>query len=116
MPEQKNPAEMTEEELAQFYQARKGDVTLWQQSPLRLRNRRGRGPSTSFAVRLSPEELEELQGAAMSQAVTLSEFIRASSLAAARTGVGENRQVLQALRDEAARIAQTLDKLAKTAS
>ena len=87
--------DMTEEELARFYQEHKGDPSLWQKTPRRMRRHRGEGPTTSFAIRLTPEEIEELQAAAATSQTTLSEFIRSSALAASRahgagTGVEES--------------------------
>jgi len=43
--------EINEEELARFYQEHKGDLSLWQKTPRRMRRHRGEGPTTSFAVR-----------------------------------------------------------------
>jgi uncharacterized protein (DUF1778 family) len=82
---EENLEQMSEEQLAAFYQSHRGDVSLWQKTSKPMRRRRGEGPSTSFAVRLSPEELEELQAAASERGTTLSDFIRSSALGAART-------------------------------
>jgi hypothetical protein len=76
--------EMNEEELARLYQEHKGDISLWQKTPRRMRRHRGEGPTTSFAIRLTPEEIEELQSAAVGSQMILSEFIRSSALAAAK--------------------------------
>lgn len=116
MTSAKNPDDMDEEELASFYEAHKGDVSLWRREPLKIRSRRGKGPTTSFAVRLAPAELEELQAAAAQDGVTLSEFIRRSSLAAARTEASSRRLALTALRDEVKRIGAVLDTMVKTSS
>ncbi len=70
----KIPDEMNEEELARFYEERRGDVSLWDKSR-RIRVRRG-SPSTVFTLRLAPEELEQLYRAAELQGETMSEFIR----------------------------------------
>lgn len=80
------PNDMTEAELAKFYESRKGDTSLWKKTPKPMRRRRGDGPTTSFAVRLTPEEIEELQTAAETRHTTLSDFIRSSAIAAAREG------------------------------
>ena len=71
---EKKPDEMNEEELARFYEERRGDVSLWDKSR-RIRVRRG-SPSTVFTLRLAPEELEQLYRAAELQGETMSEFIR----------------------------------------
>jgi uncharacterized protein (DUF1778 family) len=115
-PERKTPDQMTEEELAGFYQSRRGDLSLWEEKPLKLRSRRSSGPTTSFAVRLTPDELEELQAAAKQQGTTLSDFIRTTSLAVARAQKANPRQELTALRDDAQRIVQALDRIVKAAS
>lgn len=70
----KNPDEMSEKELARFYEERRGDVSLWDKSR-RIRVRRG-SPSTVFTLRLAPEELEQLYRAAEIQGETMSEFVR----------------------------------------
>ena len=75
---------MTESELADFYQEHKGDLSLWQKTPRPMRRRRGDGPSTSFAIRITPAEIEELQAAAALSETTLSDFIRSAALTAAR--------------------------------
>ena len=69
--------------VAEYYQSRKGDVSTWAKQPRTLRRKRGDGPTTTFAIRLTPEELEELQKAAEARGVSLSEFIRSTSLAGA---------------------------------
>lgn len=112
----KSPDEMTEEELAEFYQSHRGDASFWQKEPLKLAGRRGIGPTTSFAVRFTPDELDELQAAAREQGTTLSDFIRSTSLAVARARESDQRQELTELRDEAERIAKALDRMVKTAS
>jgi hypothetical protein len=72
--EKTNPDEMNEEELARFYEERRGDVSLWDKSR-RIRVRRG-SPSTVVTMRLAPEELELLYRAAKAEGETMSEFIR----------------------------------------
>jgi hypothetical protein len=77
-------AKLTEEELRHYYESRKGDVSTWAKKPRQLRRKPGQGPTTTFAVRLTPTELRELQVAAEKRDVSLSEFIRSVSLAEAR--------------------------------
>ena len=69
---------MSEEELARFYEERRGDVSLWDKSR-RIRVRRG-SPSTVFTLRLAPDELEQLYRAAEAQSETMSEFIRSAAV------------------------------------
>jgi hypothetical protein len=83
MDEKKKPDEMTEEELARFYEERRGDVSLWDKAR-RIRVRRG-SPSTVFTLRLAPEELERLYRAAEKEAETMSEFVRRAALDRAST-------------------------------
>jgi len=73
-----NPDAMNEEELARFYEQRRGDVSLWDKSR-RIRVRRG-SPSTVFTLRLAPEELEQLSRVAEMQGETMSEFIRKGAI------------------------------------
>jgi hypothetical protein len=75
----KNPDEMTEEELARFYEERTSDTSLWQKKPRRIRARRG-SASTVFTLRLAPEELQQLFEAATKLDETLSDFIRKGAL------------------------------------
>jgi hypothetical protein len=78
--------DMTEAELAEFYQRHKDDDSLWGKVAVPMRRRRrGEGPSTSFAVRLAPDELTELKQAADERGTTLSDFIREASLSTARS-------------------------------
>jgi hypothetical protein len=81
----KKPDEMTEEELARYYEEREGDVSLWQRKSRPIRVRRG-SPSIVLSVRLAPEELEELYEAAERMGETVSDFIRKGALRRARTG------------------------------
>lgn len=74
----KKPDEMNEKELADFYEERRGDVSLWDTSR-RIRVRRG-SPSTVFTLRLAPEEIEQLYRAAGAQGETMSEFIRRAAI------------------------------------
>ena len=73
-----------EQDLAEYYQSHKGDVSSWAERPRPLRRKRGEGPTTTFAVRLTSGELSQLQAAASKRNVSLSEFIRSTSLAATR--------------------------------
>lgn len=90
MATKKKRDEMTEEELAAFYESRKGDLSLWESKPAKIRVRRG-GPSTVFALRLAPEELELLHARARSQGRTVSDFIRSAALAAANSGTAQQK-------------------------
>ena len=77
---------LTERELAEFYEQHKDDDSLWSETAVPMRRRRrGAGPSTSFAVRLAPEELMELKDAADEKGTTLSDFIREAALRRARS-------------------------------
>jgi hypothetical protein len=79
----KKPDDMSEDELARFYESRMGDDSLWEKKPRQIRTRRG-GASTVFSLRLAPEELEELYQAARREGSTLSDFVRKGALDRAR--------------------------------
>ena len=92
MNAEEKAADASDEALARYFEERKGEVAIWEEKPLKIRVRRG-GASTSFAVRLAPEELEELQAAAKKRGRTVSDFIRSAALAAARVEVEPARTV-----------------------
>ena len=73
-----------DEELAAYYEAHKDDVSLWQSKARKIRVRRG-SPSTVFALRLAPEELEQIHSAALSEGTTASAFIRDAALEKAKS-------------------------------
>ena len=79
MASDKHPNDMTGAELAEFFEAHKGDMSLWETKPRKIRVRRG-SPSTVFALRLAPEELEQLYEVARAQDTNLSAFIRDAAL------------------------------------
>ena len=74
-----------DETLARFHEEHRGDTSLWESKPARIRVRRG-GPSTVFSLRLAPEELTEIFQEAERQGLTTSEFIRRAALNATREG------------------------------
>jgi hypothetical protein len=81
--EAENPhGDMTEEELAAYFQAHKDDSAVWAQQGRGLRVG-PEGVSTVFSVRLSPEQLTALLVAAEAAGTTTSEFIRSAALAEA---------------------------------
>jgi hypothetical protein len=71
-------------ELALYYEAHAGDLSLWKKQPKRIRVRRG-GPSHTFSIRFAPEEIDYLQEQADANNVTITEFVRSAALAAARS-------------------------------
>ena len=73
-------------------------MSLWSKTPRAMRKRRGEGPSTSFAVRLTVDELEELQDAALHEGITLSEFIRRAALDRSSVGSGRRKEALVQMR------------------
>ena len=75
---------MTEREIAEFYEKRRGDTSLWSEKPTRARIRRG--GSLVFSLRLAREEMELLQAKASECGVSLSEFIRRAALKEAQAG------------------------------
>jgi uncharacterized protein (DUF1778 family) len=102
---------MSEDELARYYEARKGNVEQWEAKPARIRVRRG-GPSTLFSLRLAPEELEELQEAAAQQGRTVSDIVRSGALKEARGGRSANREVLRELQSAKAAMERAIDAIA----
>jgi uncharacterized protein (DUF1778 family) len=101
---QENVSEMNEQQLARYFEERKGDLSLWERKPAMIRVRRG-GPSTVFSLRLTPEELEEIYRAAAKKGQTTSQFIRNASLDAAKRPVtpkdlaaNNSRELILALR------------------
>src|SRR3972149_3640347 len=71
--------EQTNEELARYFEARRGDVSEWAEKPTRIRVRRG-GPSTVFSIRFAKDELSRLQNVADARGITVSELIRTAAL------------------------------------
>lgn len=71
---------MNEEELAQWFEKRRGDTSLWSDAPAKANVRRG--GSVVFSVRFSPEELLLLRGRAEEWGTTISQLIRSASLQA----------------------------------
>ena len=102
MNKQKTRAKMTGLELAEYHERRKGDVSHLGKSSRPMRRRKGEGPTTSFAVRLTPEEIEQLQEAAKKSGRSLSDFVRSAALQAAA-----------GLRSEAGNPHPTIDKTAR---
>src|SRR3990172_854948 len=71
--------EQTNEELARYIEAQRGDVSEWAEKPTRIRVRRG-GPSTVFSIRFAKDELSRLQNVADARGITVSELIRTAAL------------------------------------
>jgi len=76
---------MTERELAQYYDTHRGDTSIWHPEPVEARTARRGGPSIVISVRVNRAELRQLKQSALSEAVTLSEFIRQAALERAST-------------------------------
>ena len=77
--------DMTERELAEYYDSHRGDVSIWQPEAVPARTPRRGGPSIVISVRFNREELRQLKQSAGGEAVTLSEFIRQAALERAST-------------------------------
>jgi hypothetical protein len=99
---------MSDEEIAKYYEDHKGDMSIWSTTPEKIRRRRG-APSTIFSLRIAPEELQELQEAAVRQGRTVSDVIRKGALKEARDGA-EN-DALREARVKARDLAETLERL-----
>jgi hypothetical protein len=72
---------MNEEELAQWFEKRRGDTSLWSEAPVKANV--GRGGSVVFSVRFSPDELVLLRRRAQEWGTTISDLIRSGALQAA---------------------------------
>jgi len=72
---------MNEDELAEFFERRRGDTSLWSEKPVKANVRRG--GSVVFSVRFSPEELLLLRDRAQEAGTTISRLIRSAALEAA---------------------------------
>jgi hypothetical protein len=75
---------LNEEELVEFFERRRGDMSLWSDTPSRVDTRRG--GTVVFSVRFSRDELALLKGWAETQGRTLSELIRRAVLECATEG------------------------------
>lgn len=74
-------AGMTEQELADFYQAHKDDPDLWGEMEKPTRRRRGRpsrGLSAIITVRFTPEEAAIIRKEAQTTGATYSDIIRSA--------------------------------------
>ncbi|MFQ5879556.1 MAG: DUF6290 family protein [Dehalococcoidia bacterium] len=67
-----------EKELAQLFEERRGDMSLWAEKPTRAKVRKG--GSVVFSIRFTPDELEMLRRRADVQGITVSELIRQAVL------------------------------------
>jgi hypothetical protein len=96
------------DELADYYERHAGDVSIWSKKPRKIRVRRG-GPSHTFSIRFTPEEMEMLDDAAEKRGVTITELIRSAALAS----VGEGRdETLQEVKERALQLAEAVRRLA----
>jgi hypothetical protein len=82
--------EMTEDELVEFYQAHKDDMSLWQTKAIELPP----GPvSHYFKLDVTAADIMAFQGAAEAAGVGINEFIRSAALAEAeRVSAGPGRR------------------------
>ena len=74
---------MNDEEVAKYYEQRRGDVSGWRHVERPRKSQRGRSTSV-FSVRFTQEELQSLQAAADQRGQYISAFIRDVALEAAR--------------------------------
>lgn len=68
---------MNEEELARWFDSRRGDTSNWSATPVKATVRRG--GTVVFSLRFSPEELELLRQRAEQAGTTISELIRSAA-------------------------------------
>jgi hypothetical protein len=69
--------------MAEFYQATRGDKSLWSEKPAKAKIRRP--GSIVFSVRLSRSELDEVRKRAEADGLTVSEFVRRAALGQAES-------------------------------
>ena len=113
MPDQRSE-EMTEAEMARYYEEHKDDMSLWEKKPRSIRSRRGAGPSTMFSLRLTGEELTRIAEAARAKEITVSEFIRKATMAVVDGDVSlQETANLDEVRAKARDLAETVDRIAK---
>lgn len=84
--------EMNEAELAAFHEEHADDETIWKKPPRTIRARRGKGPSVTFSIRLTGEELTRISRAAFAQGTNPSDFIRRAALRAVEEPEEERRR------------------------
>jgi hypothetical protein len=87
---------LNEEDLARYFEERRGDISQWEPTPKKIRRRRG-GPSTIFSLRLAPEELQELHTVALTRGMNLSDFIRSAALRESREKNSKAKVINEAL-------------------
>lgn len=108
------PQEMTEAELARFYEEHQDDMSLWEKKPRQIRSRRGAGPSTIFSLRLTGEELTKIARAAQARDVTVSDFIRRATMAAVENNtLPEESTALDEIREKVRELAETVNRLSQ---
>jgi hypothetical protein len=96
------------EELADYYERHAGDLSLWSTKPRKIRVRRG-GPSHTFSIRFTPEEMALLDDAAERRGITITELIRSAALASVREGGDET---LREVKERALQLAEAVKRLA----
>lgn len=67
---------MNESELANYFEARRGDTSAWSSNPIKATVRRGN--SVVFSLRLRPDELDALRTIAETYEISVSDLIRSS--------------------------------------
>ena len=78
-----DPRDSTNEaDLARFHEQHMDDETLWKKPGRTIRSRRGQGPSVTFTIRLTGDELTRISKGAFDRGTTPSDFIRSAALRA----------------------------------
>jgi uncharacterized protein (DUF1778 family) len=103
--------EMTEDERGDYYYEHRDDETFVL-SPVPIKVRRGATVSTMFSLRIPAEELMEIGDAARVRGMSVSEFMRKASLAAAHDEKAADQAVaIGAAKAKARELAEALSKL-----
>lgn len=102
---------MMEDERARYYEGRMNDESLWEKKPTpvrQIRSRRGQGPSTTFTLRLTGDELTRIAEAAIALGTTPTDFIRTAALKATEQAeaIDQARRgdIMEALTESQARL------------
>ena len=103
--------EMTEDERGDYYYEHRDDESIML-SPAPIKMRKRGTVSTMFSLRIPAKELMEIGDAARMRGMTVSEFIRKASLAAAHDEDENDRAVaIGAAKAKAKELAEALSQL-----
>ena len=114
---EKQPHEMTEGELARYYEERKDDKAFWHRDNFKRVDLRlgGKPPSTIFTMRIDPRELTRIANAAHESGLSASEFVRRVCFAAiedrTRLDAAEHARAKAKVKEQVEALAEAVSKL-----